>query len=128
MRLKWPGLPPRRLAARPRSVLVSSTGVIGKQVDVDPVARCMPKLIHALRPDGWQDAARAIMTTDTVAKMASAQIELGAGSSVTIAGIAKGAGMIAPDMATLLALPCTDAAVSPEVLDHWTRAGGGQLL
>ncbi|MGA2938806.1 MAG: bifunctional glutamate N-acetyltransferase/amino-acid acetyltransferase ArgJ [Syntrophobacteraceae bacterium] len=105
------------------SVLVCSTGVIGMQVDVEPVARCMPRLIHALRPDGWQDAARAIMTTDTVEKMASARIELGAGLSVTIAGIAKGSGMIAPDMATLLVFACTDAAVSPEVLDHWTRAG-----
>ncbi|MGA2026951.1 MAG: bifunctional glutamate N-acetyltransferase/amino-acid acetyltransferase ArgJ [Syntrophobacteraceae bacterium] len=105
------------------SVLVSSTGVIGMQVDLDPVARCMPRLIHSLRPDGWEDAARAIMTTDTVKKMASTHIELGAGSSVTVAGIAKGAGMIAPDMATLLVFACTDAAVSPEVLDYWTRNG-----
>jgi len=105
------------------SVLVSSTGVIGMQVDLDPVARCMPRLIHSLRPDGWEDAARAIMTTDTVEKMASAHVELGANLSVTVAGIAKGAGMIAPDMATLLVFACTDAAVSPEVLDHWTRSG-----
>ncbi len=105
------------------SVLVSSTGVIGMQVDLDPVARCMPGLIRSLRPDGWEDAARAIMTTDTVEKMASARVELGANSSVTIAGIAKGSGMLAPDMATLLVFACTDAAVAPEVLDHWTRAG-----
>ncbi|HIJ68162.1 MAG TPA: hypothetical protein HPP57_01510, partial [Deltaproteobacteria bacterium] len=63
------------------------------------------------------------MTTDTVEKMASAHVELGANLSVTVAGIAKGAGMIAPDMATLLVFVCTDAAVSSEVLDHWTRAG-----
>ena len=105
------------------SVLVASTGVIGMQVELDPVARCMPGLIHSLRPDGWEDAARAIMTTDTVEKMASARIELGASTSVTITGIAKGAGMIAPDMATLLVFACTDAAISPEVLDHWTRTG-----
>ncbi len=105
------------------SVLVSSTGVIGMQVDLDPVVRCMPRLIHSLRPDGWEDAARAIMTTDTVEKMASVHIELSESSSVTVAGIAKGAGMIAPDMATLLVFVCTDAAVSPEVLDHWTRNG-----
>ena len=105
------------------SVLVSSTGVIGMQVDLDPVVRCMPELIRSLRPDGWGDAARAIMTTDTVEKMASARVELGANSSITIAGIAKGSGMLAPDMATLLVFACTDAAVTPEVLDHWTRAG-----
>ena len=105
------------------SVLVSSTGVIGMQVDLDPVARFMPGLVRALRPDGWQDAARAIMTTDTVEKMASARIDLGAKLSVTIGGIAKGSGMIAPDMATLLVFVCTDAAVRPEVLDHWTRIG-----
>jgi glutamate N-acetyltransferase/amino-acid N-acetyltransferase len=111
------------LGCQADSVLVSSTGVIGMQVDLDPVARCMPGLVRSLRPDGWEDAARAIMTTDTVEKMASARIELGANLSVTIAGIAKGSGMIAPDMATLLVFVCTDAAVTPEVLDHWTRTG-----
>ena len=60
------------------------------------------------------------MTTDTVEKMASARIDLG-GSAVTIGGIAKGSGMIAPDMATLLVFVCTDAALGPDVLDHWTR-------
>lgn len=105
------------------SVLVASTGVIGLQVDVDSAARCMPELVRELRPDGWKDAAGAIMTTDTVEKMASTRIDLGENVSVTIGGIAKGSGMIAPDMATLLVFVCTDAAVSPEVLDHWTRAG-----
>jgi glutamate N-acetyltransferase/amino-acid N-acetyltransferase len=104
------------------SVLVSSTGVIGRQIDLDSISRCMPELVRALRPDGWQDAARAIMTTDTVEKMACAQIDLG-GKVVTIGGIAKGSGMIAPDMATLLVFVATDAAVGPEALDHWTRAG-----
>jgi glutamate N-acetyltransferase/amino-acid N-acetyltransferase len=104
-------------------MLVSSTGVIGMQVDVAPVARCMPELIRALRPDGWQDAAKAIMTTDTVEKMACAKVDLGAGLNITVAGIAKGSGMIAPDMATLLVFACTDAKLSPQVLDHWTRSG-----
>jgi glutamate N-acetyltransferase/amino-acid N-acetyltransferase len=103
------------------SVLVASTGVIGQQVDVAPVSRSMPDLVATLRPGGWHDAARAIMTTDTVEKMASARVDLD-GRTVTIGGIAKGSGMIAPDMATLLVFACTDAAVSPEVLDHWTRA------
>jgi glutamate N-acetyltransferase/amino-acid N-acetyltransferase len=105
------------------SVLVASTGVVGMQVDLDPVARFMPALVRSLRSEGWREAARAIMTTDTVEKMASAKVGLGAGLSVTIGGIAKGSGMIAPDMATLLVFVCTDANISPEVLDHWTRAG-----
>jgi glutamate N-acetyltransferase/amino-acid N-acetyltransferase len=105
------------------SVLVSSTGVIGQQLNVEPVARSMPELVGALRADGWWEAARAIMTTDTVEKMASVQIELEPGVKVTVGGIAKGSGMIAPDMATLLVFVCTDAAVAPEVLQHWTRAG-----
>jgi glutamate N-acetyltransferase/amino-acid N-acetyltransferase len=104
------------------SVLVASTGVIGMQVDPSSVARSMAGLVRALRPDGWLDAARAIMTTDTVEKTASTRIELGK-SSAAIGGIAKGSGMIAPDMATLLVFVCTDANVSPEVLDHWTRTG-----
>jgi glutamate N-acetyltransferase/amino-acid N-acetyltransferase len=105
------------------SVLVSSTGVIGMQVDLDSVARSMPALVRDLRPDGWRRAAKAIMTTDTVEKTASVKIDPGGGSIITVGGMAKGAGMIAPDMATLLVFVCTDAALSPEVLDYWTRAG-----
>ncbi|HYA43166.1 MAG TPA: bifunctional glutamate N-acetyltransferase/amino-acid acetyltransferase ArgJ [Syntrophobacteraceae bacterium] len=108
------------------SVLVSSTGVIGMQVDPAPVARCMPALVGNLRPHGWRDAAKAIMTTDTVEKTASAKINLGAGLDVTIGGIAKGSGMIAPDMATLLVFVCTDANLSAEVLDYWALAGANR--
>ncbi len=104
------------------SVLVASTGVIGMQVSVESVAKAMPKLAGSLRLDGWEDAARAIMTTDTVPKMASARVEIG-GKTVTIGGIAKGSGMIAPDMATLLAFVCTDAAIDSEALDYWTGRG-----
>lgn len=104
------------------SVLPASTGVIGMQLDVDPAARVIPDLVKSARRDGWQDAARAIMTTDTVEKMASVQVDLD-GKIITIGGIAKGSGMIAPNMATLLVFVCTDAAVSPAVLDHWTRVG-----
>lgn len=104
------------------SVLVASTGVIGMELDLEPVAWVMPDLVGSLRPDGWDAAARAIMTTDTVPKMASARLDVG-GKTVTIGGIAKGSGMIAPDMATLLAFVCTDADVGADVLDHWTRAG-----
>lgn len=104
------------------SVLVASTGVIGMELPLEPFIRTAPALVERLRPDGWEDAARAIMTTDLVPKMASTRIEL-AGKTVTIGGIAKGSGMIAPDMATLLVFACTDAAIAPDALDHWTRAG-----
>jgi glutamate N-acetyltransferase/amino-acid N-acetyltransferase len=104
------------------SVLVASTGVIGMELHLEPVIRSVPALVERLRPDGWADAARAIITTDLVPKMASTRIEL-AGKTVTVGGIAKGSGMIAPDMATLLVFACTDANIAPDVLDHWTRAG-----
>jgi glutamate N-acetyltransferase / amino-acid N-acetyltransferase len=107
------------------SVLVASTGVIGMELPLEPVIRSMPALIERLRPDGWDDAARAIMTTDLVPKLASTTINLG-GKTVTIGGIAKGSGMIAPDMATLLVFACTDADIAPDALDHWTRAGADQ--
>jgi glutamate N-acetyltransferase/amino-acid N-acetyltransferase len=104
------------------SILVASTGVIGPQISIEPIKQAIPSLLSDLRPDGWDGAARAIMTTDTFPKPASARIEIG-GRTVTIGGIAKGSGMIAPDMATLLAFVCTDAAVEPAVLKHWVQRG-----
>jgi glutamate N-acetyltransferase/amino-acid N-acetyltransferase len=102
------------------SVLVASTGVIGQQIPIDTVAAAVPHLVPTLRVDAWEDVARAIMTTDTVPKWASTQVIL-EGQPVTITGVAKGAGMIAPNMATLLAFVATDAAVSGELLQTWTR-------
>ncbi len=110
------------LGCRAESVLPASTGVIGMDLWLEPVSEVMPALVKTLRPEGWESAARAIMTTDTVPKMAVAAVEV-AGRTITVGGIAKGSGMIAPDMATLLAFACTDADVAPEVLDYWTRAG-----
>lgn len=106
----------------PKTVLVASTGVIGRQIRLEPIRQAMSSLRDSLRPDGWEDVARAIMTTDTVPKMASTKVRLG-GTEVTIGGVAKGSGMIAPDMATLLAFVCTDAAVDREVLEYWVRRG-----
>lgn len=105
-----------------KEILICSTGVIGMQVDLEPVSQVMPGLVESLRPNGWADVAKAILTTDLVPKMASAQIEL-SGKKVTIGGVAKGSGMIAPNMATLLAVVCTDAAIQPPILDHWVRWG-----
>ena len=96
-------------------VLPFSTGVIGEDLPVGPFAQAIPDLLGALREDRWPDAAAAIMTTDTVPKLAAREVELSNGS-VTVVGIAKGSGMICPDMATMLAYVATDAAVPQDVL------------
>ena len=103
-------------------VLVCSTGVIGPQVSLEPVAAAVPRLVETLEPDGWDGAARAIMTTDTFPKRAWARARVG-DRTVTVGGVAKGSGMIAPDMATMLAFVCTDAAVEPGLLGRWAREG-----
>src|SRR5690606_13721208 len=100
---------------RAEEVLPFSTGVIGEPLPVDKIKAGLPQALSALRPDGWQEAAYGIMTTDTVPKGASRRIEID-GHAVTVTGIAKGAGMIHPNMATMLAFIATDAKVMPELL------------
>lgn len=99
----------------PERVLPFSTGVIGEPLPVDRVVAALPAALADLRTDGWADAASGIMTTDTVPKGASRQFAVG-DRSVTVTGIAKGAGMIRPDMATMLAYVATDAAIAREDL------------
>ena len=101
-------------------VLVASTGVIGMDLPLEPVANYLPKLVSAVHDDGWFDAARAIMTTDTVPKIHMVK-DLLQDCPFTVVGIAKGAGMIYPDMATLLSFVATDAAISPEALQALVR-------
>jgi glutamate N-acetyltransferase/amino-acid N-acetyltransferase len=96
-------------------VLVASTGVIGMDLPLEPLANYLPKLVSSIRGDGWLDAARAIMTTDTVPKIYMRKGRL-QDRPFTVLGIAKGAGMISPDMATLLSFVATDAAISPDAL------------
>ena len=101
-------------------VFVSSTGVIGEPLPAEStIVEKLPGLVRTLAPGAWDAAARAIMTTDTFPKGASATARIG-GETVTIAGIAKGSGMIAPDMATMLAYVFTDAAVPPGLLQSLT--------
>jgi glutamate N-acetyltransferase/amino-acid N-acetyltransferase len=104
------------------SVLIASTGVIGERLPVERITSRVGELAAALDPHGIGVAARAIMTTDTFAKGAAATARLH-GREITIAGIAKGSGMIAPDMATMLAFVVTDAAVAPAVLRGVLAAG-----
>lgn len=96
-------------------VLVASTGVIGLPLPVEKVRSVMPSLVASLKPDGFMTLAEAIMTTDTVPKVISRQGML-AGIPFTITGTAKGAGMIAPNMATLLCFVCTDIGATANQL------------
>jgi len=110
------------IGCKSSEVFLASTGVIGEPLDAQAFDRVMEGLAAAARPDGYAEAAKAIMTTDTFAKLASARIRL-AGTDVTINGFAKGAGMIAPDMATMLAFVFTDAPIAAPVLQSVLREG-----
>lgn len=106
----------------PSKVLPFSTGVIGEPLPVDKIVDVLPEAIAALSESGWLAAASGIMTTDTRPKAASRRVELG-GVPITITGIAKGAGMIKPNMATMLGYVATDLEVSEHDLqDMHTRA------
>ena len=108
------------LGCAEREVFVSSTGVIGEPLPAEStIVQKLPGLVQALAPGAWDAAARAIMTTDTFPKGASATAKIG-GKTVRIAGIAKGSGMIAPDMATMLGYVFTDAAVPADMLQKLT--------
>lgn len=102
------------------SVLPFSTGVIGEPLPVGRIEACLPRLVQNLAEDSWLAAARAIMTTDTVAKGVSREVDLAAGT-VRITGIAKGSGMIHPNMATMLAFIGTDAMIAPATLQSLLR-------
>lgn len=96
-------------------VFLASTGVIGEPLDAEKFRGVLDTLAASAAGNGWEKAARAIMTTDTFPKGASSYLDLD-GTQISITGIAKGAGMIAPDMATMLSFIATDAPVAPDVL------------
>ncbi|MDJ0871391.1 MAG: bifunctional glutamate N-acetyltransferase/amino-acid acetyltransferase ArgJ [Gammaproteobacteria bacterium] len=98
-----------------RNVLPFSTGVIGEPLPVQNIREAIPRALEQLQQSGWLQAARAIMTTDTVAKGSSRRFHVDR-EVITVTGIAKGAGMIRPDMATMLAFVATDARVQPDLL------------
>ncbi|MDO9371433.1 MAG: bifunctional glutamate N-acetyltransferase/amino-acid acetyltransferase ArgJ [Gammaproteobacteria bacterium] len=105
-------------------VLPFSTGVIGEPLPVEKIVHGLPGAYAALSDAGWEDAAHGIMTTDTVPKGVSRKIDI-EGSTVTITGIAKGSGMIRPDMATMLAFIATDAGVAQDVLQQCLKDAAG---
>ncbi len=96
-------------------VLVASTGVIGEPLPIEKIGAAIPTLVNSLQSEGIPDLARSIMTTDTVPKMVSAHGVVD-GKTFTVTGVAKGAGMIRPDMATMLCFAFTDVKVSSEIL------------
>jgi glutamate N-acetyltransferase/amino-acid N-acetyltransferase len=103
-------------------VFLASTGVIGEPLKAEAFDDVMAKLVADAEPGAYDAAARAIMTTDTFPKLATARARIGK-TTVTINGFAKGAGMIAPDMATMLAFVFTDAPIAPTVLQALLREG-----
>jgi glutamate N-acetyltransferase / amino-acid N-acetyltransferase len=107
---------------KPDDVFLASTGVIGEPLDAMKFAGVMDRLADDAKTGGWHAAAKAIMTSDTFPKGAAAVVRLGA-SVATICGIAKGAGMIAPDMATMLSFVFTDAPIAPAVLRRLLHDG-----
>lgn len=105
----------QRLGCPQREVFQASTGVIGEPLESQPISAQLDGMIAKLVPAPWEPAARAIMTTDTFPKLATASAKID-GVKVTVNGIAKGSGMIAPDMATMLGFVFTDAALPAQVL------------
>ncbi len=109
------GIAAKALGCDPKEVFLASTGVIGEPLEAAKFSTVIDGLAAMEKPATWRDAAEAIMTTDTYPKVATASVEID-GEVISINGIAKGAGMIAPDMATMLSFIFTDAAISSDVL------------
>lgn len=107
----------KELLINKEDVLAASTGVIGKRLPLSAIKQGIPELVKGLSGQGIDKVARAILTTDTVTKEISVRLGIGK-QSVTICGVAKGAGMIAPDMATMLAFILTDAHITQRALDR----------
>ena len=106
-------------------VQVASTGVIGQPLKTEPFSRSMPALVAKLSADGFADLAQAMMTTDTVSKIATATVLID-GVEISLLGVAKGSGMIMPDMATMLCFVVTDAQIVWPVLNRLVKNGVDQ--
>jgi len=113
------------LGCKPREVFIASTGVIGERLPTDVLLAALPGAVGKLSADSWQQAAHAIMTTDTFPKGVTRTAKIGE-TSVTICGIAKGSGMIAPDMATMLSFIATDAKIPAGALQKLLSKGNAK--
>jgi glutamate N-acetyltransferase/amino-acid N-acetyltransferase len=112
----------RALGTEASRILVASTGVIGVPLQLDKVTAGIEQAVAALTAEGGAEAARAIMTTDTVPKQLAMRVPVAGGTAVTLGGIAKGSGMIEPDMATTLGFVTTDAAIAAPLLQQLLSA------
>ncbi|WP_418122415.1 bifunctional glutamate N-acetyltransferase/amino-acid acetyltransferase ArgJ [Variovorax sp. 160MFSha2.1] len=110
----------RKLEISPEQILPFSTGVIMEPLPVDRIEAGLPAALADAREDNWARAAEGIMTTDTIPKAFSQQVQVG-GATVTITGISKGAGMIRPNMATMLGFLATDAKIDPSLIQPLAR-------
>ena len=115
----------QQLDLAPEQVLPFSTGVIMETLPVERIVAGLPAALADAAPDHWLEAAQGIMTTDTLPKAASRQAQIG-GKTVTVTGIAKGAGMIRPNMATMLGFVATDAVVAPALMLGLVREAADQ--
>jgi glutamate N-acetyltransferase/amino-acid N-acetyltransferase len=104
------------LDCTPQDILIGSTGIIGKRLDMDAIRPALEELVSGMDPDGGHDAEEAIMTTDTIPKEIAIELEL-QDTRVVIGGMAKGSGMIHPNMATMIGVITTDANISRKLLD-----------
>ncbi len=109
------------LGVEPEQVLVFSTGVILENLPMDRLLLGIDQAVAGLGKADWLDAATAIMTTDTLPKAASRKVSIG-GGEITVTGVSKGAGMIRPNMATMLSFMATDATIAQPVLEQWTKS------
>ena len=117
----------KAVGAKPEEIYIASTGVIGEPMDASKFAHLLDSMAKSAEPDAWDAASRAIMTTDTYPKLATRTVRIG-GVDVAINGFCKGAGMIAPDMATMLCFVFTDVAIAQPLLQRLVSAIADQTF
>lgn len=117
----------KAVGAKPEEIYIASTGVIGEPMDASKFAHLLDSMAKSAEPDAWDAASRAIMTTDTYPKLATRTVRIG-GADVAINGFCKGAGMIAPDMATMLCFVFTDVAIAQPLLQRLVSAIADQTF
>ena len=117
----------KAVGAKPEEIYIASTGVIGEPMDASKFAHLLDSMAKSAQPDAWDAASRAIMTTDTYPKLATRTVRIG-GADIAINGFCKGAGMIAPDMATMLCFVFTDVAIAQPLLQRLVSAIADQTF
>ena len=117
----------KAVGAKPEEIYIASTGVIGEPMDASKFAHLLDSMAKSAQPDAWDAASRAIMTTDTYPKLATRTVRIG-GADIAINGFCKGAGMIAPDMATMLCFVFTDVAIDQPLLQRLVSAIADQTF